>query len=481
MQPKLGSLITELKTGAASSVHRRQIPLWETVSNVQFTDTGLRKSQGLSLPSTVTARAAPIRGMGQITYNDGTGHIFFGDDDVIYRWDLTGASTIVQSGVSGRVNDTATALATVHSFQAFGDWMINTNGSSVPKVMKGLTAGASLAGVTGNFARAEIVISLNEHIIMMNTDIGPYQIHWSSAGNAELWTPATTNTAGFLSLREARSPIVAAVKLQQFIGIYTKEDLFLLEYVGSPALRFRIIHALGGIGAYSKTSVVAVGGVHYGVGQQGFWRTDGATFQFIDDPAMRSTLRGLINLDQVTKINAFHNEEETSVVWHLHGGTGTNEPTTNATFNYRTNSWSQGTFGITASIERSVFDDPLAGDSAGNLYRLNDTVNFNGAGITAFARTKGLDLGDEQVTKLVTGVRISYIGSGLTCRLGYRDTDADSTVFSSYKAVTSGDLIPFRVSGKLIYLELFSSTTGATWDVYGIDFYGRVGGKRETV
>jgi hypothetical protein len=483
MQPKAGSLVDELKTGYWPAVHRRQIPLWESVSNVDFSSTGVRKMKGYSAPVAPTAAAMAIRGAGQLTQNDGSAHIYYGDRANLYRWDGSGAATVVGNTYTGIQHETSTAPATVWSMAAYGDWMIATNGVDVPQVMKGAAASATvLGGVSGNFTKAQIVRVMNEHIVMLNTSNGPYEIRWSSAGAAETWTPSTTATAGFLSLREARSPIIAAEKLQQYLGVYTREGLFLLEYVGSPALRFRVVHALDGIGACGKQSVVPVGRMNYGCGPQGFWRTDGGTFEYIDDPAVRSYFLANLNFDQVSKVCGFHNEDETSVTWYYPTGSGNTENAVGLSYNYKLGVWTKRSFGRTMAIERNCLDDPFSGDANGQLYRDNDTQNFAGSAPTCFARTKGLDLGDETVTKYVTGIRINYVGSGLTMRIGYQDTDVDVTTYPfGYVAVTSGDIIPTRVAGKLIYLELFSNTSSIDWDIYAIDFFGRVGGQRETV
>lgn len=476
---KLASITEELRTGVWPSVHRRQIPLWEDVSNVVFSPNGVAKIQGYAVPATATALAAPLRGGGQLLENDGSAHVYIGDHDRLYRWDGGATITQVGSGFTGIEDETSTQMASTWSMVPFGDWMLATNGVDAPQVMKGSAASAAaLGGVSGNFTEAEIFTILNEHIIALNTSNSPYEIRWSTAGNAEIWTPSTTNSAGFLSLREARSPIMAGVPLQEVIGIYTREGLFLLEYVGSPSLRFRTRHVINGIGALSKQAVVPVSRINYGVGIQGFWKTDGNTFAYIDEPAVKDYFRSNLAAGQSSKVCAYHNEDETSVVWYF---PTTDEPDRGLVFNYSTNTWSILGYGRTTALERNAYSTPISGGATGLLYQDNSGNDAGAGAITSYARTKGLDFGEETYTKHITGLRINYIGSGLRARIGYKNSEADALTWGSYKEITSGDLTPFRESGKLIYIEVQSQDTGDNWEIFSADIYGRIGGMQETV
>jgi len=487
MQLKLLSLESkELRTGIWPAINYREIPLWETSNNVVFTPTGVRKAKGWITAVAATAAGFPLRGMGQILQNDGTGHVYYGDKANLYRWPLSGAATIVGSGFTGITDATATAPATVWSMQPYGDWMLHTNGVDVPKVTKGSAASTiTLAGVAGNFTTAQIFSLLNEHIIALNTSNGPYEIRWSSAGNAELWTPGTTNTSGFLSLREARSPIIAACKLHQYLGVYTKESLFLLEYVGSPALRFRVTHAIDGIGAVSKCSVIPVGGMNYGLGPQGFWKTDGGTFEYIDDPAIRAwffntTSGALFNRAQQSKVCGWHNEEETSVIWDYPGNNDTDN-SRRIVYNYRTEAWSTRDFGRTLGSEKNVHTYPFSASTTGVLYTENNGLNSDGSATFSLARTKTMTFGDETVTKVITGVRLTGTSTNnLIFKVGYKDKESDTVTYGPTVAAPSGDITPYRIAGKYIVFQVENNQTSETFDLYGVDFYGRFAGREET-
>jgi hypothetical protein len=445
---------------------------------VDFSANGVLKTQGWSAPAPPTASGLPIRGMGQLIENDGSSHIYLGDRADLYRYDGGATVALLTGTFTGIEDETATQLATTWSMIPFGDWMICSNGVDVPQVIKGSAANpAALAGVAGNFTTAEILAAQNEHILALNTNNSPYEIRWCDSGDPEDWTPTASNTAGFLAIREARSPIMAGVPLQQFTAIYTREGLFLLEYIGSTTVRFRYLHSINGIGALSKQSVVEVGRLNYGVGQQGFWRTDGNSFAYIDEPAVRQEFVDNLLVAQASKVCSQHNEEETTVWWYYPTA---DEPNKGLGFNYVNQSWSVRNFGRTSALERNVFDDPYSADNTGTIYRDNNTDDAAGTPITAFVRTKGLSFGDETISKTISHVRVNYQGAGLRLRMGYKNAESDGAItWNSYVEVTSGDLIPVDVGGKLIFLELQSQDAADAWEVFAVDFYGRFAGTRE--
>jgi len=476
MAAKIGELTAEqLASGLWPSVHRSQIPLWEDGENVDFFTTGPGKIQGYSSPASPTAAGLPIRGMNQLTRNDATQHLFFGDSANLYRWPGSGSILVEGTGYTGIEDATPTQLATAWSFKDFGDWMIATNGVDTIQVNKG-SSFVALGGISGAFNTAEIVTVLNEHIIVLNTDNSPYEARWASAGNPELWVPASTNTAGFLPIREARSPIKAGAPLQEAIAVYTAESLFLMEYVGSASFRFRIRHAINGIGCVSKTSVVSVGSFNYGLGGGGFWRTDGNSFQYIDEPAIRDYWRSNLASGQVSKVNAYHNEDEKKVVWYF---PTTDEPDKGVAYNYLRGTWTILGYGRTASVERSTFTDPFSADNTGALYKDNDTNDAGGSPLQAWVRTKGMDLGDANFTKHVQAVRIGYIGSGLKYRLGVKTSPEDPEInWQPFREVVSDKYDPVRVQGKLLYMEFQSEDLSDAWKLFSVEFYGTLAGTR---
>lgn len=474
---KMGELAAQqLASGLWPSVQRKQIPLWETGSNIDFFSTGPGKIQGYSTPTTPTVAGAPLRGMNQLTRNDGSKHLFFGDAATLYRWPGSGGILTEGTGYTGITDATSTQDATTWSFKDFGDWMIATNGVDTIQVNKG-SSFVALGGISGNFTTAEIVTAMNEHIIVLNTDISPYEIRWSEAGNPEIWTPSATSTAGYLSIREARSPIKAAVPLQQALAVYTKESLFLFEYVGSAGFRFRVRHALNGIGAVGKQAVVSVGPMNYGLGTGGFWRTDGNAFTYIDEPAIRDYWRANVALAQVSKVCAYHNEDEKKVVWYF---PTSDEPDQGVAFNYGNNTWTILGFGRTSCVERNTFDDPMSGDSAGTIYTDNDTNDAGGSALVASVQSTGQDFGDATVTKYIQGVRVSFTGSGLHYRIGYKVSPEDTTIsWDAYREAVSDRLDKHRISGKLIYIEFRSEDLAVAWKLMGVEFFGVARGNRD--
>ena len=472
---KIGELgQAELASGMWPSVHRKQVPLWKEGENVDFVSTGPKKAQGFTAPTTPTTDGLPLRGMGQNTRNDGSTHIYTGDSGKLYHWNGTTLAT-EGTGYTGIEDATSSQIATTWSFKEYGDWVIATNGVDTIQINKASSFSA-LGGVSTFFDTAEVVEAMNEHICVYNTDNSPYEIRWSAIGNPEQWDPATYPTSGAYVLREARSPIVAAVPLQEAIAIYTKEGLFLQEYVGNNNFRFRFRHAINGIGAVSKCAVVSLGRFNYGLGSGGFWKTDGGSFEYIDEPAIRDYWRDNLATDQASKVCAYHNEDEKQIIWFF---PSSDEPNKGVAFDYVQGQWSILGYGRTAAVERNAFDDPYTADSSGTLYRQNQGNDAGGSPLIAWARTKGMDLGDANVSKVLLGIRVGYIGSGLYMRIGTKEAPEQSTVdWGPYRPVTSDRLETVRRGGKLIYLEFKSEDLSVAWSLMSVELYGTVGGSR---
>ena len=109
---------------------------------------------------------------------------------------------------------------------------------------------------------------------------------------------------------------MAAVPLSKRIAVYGKAQMFLGNYLSND-LVYGYQPALNGIGSVSKNAVVSVGRRNFGLSSQGFFVTDGASFEYIDDPAMRHWFQDNINQDQYAKVIGYHDEEDSQVLWYI--------------------------------------------------------------------------------------------------------------------------------------------------------------------
>tara|TARA_R110000796_G_scaffold142745_1_gene259281 strand:+ start:478 stop:1950 length:1473 start_codon:yes stop_codon:yes gene_type:complete len=485
--------IAELDKAVASGIWPKRFalnaPLWISGANVQFDEKGVAKMKGYQITG-VKIGTTPVRGMFQ-HLNGANTHLFYGDQTNIYRWN-GGSISSVGSGYTGNLDSTGTvwdagsttwdtdwdgnfgASVSVWSMTDFGAWVIATNGKDAPQINKTGTFGT----LTGpDFTTAEILIKSGPHILCFNTSINSRGFAWCSADDPETWIPTSANSAGDLIIREIDSNIVAAAPIANNIAVYGEKSMFLVRYIGSP-LYFGYKKSLSSRGASSKYSVVTVGRKQYVMSEDAFYVTDGSTFQDIDNDDIRGQVFEDFNGGQQKKIIGWHDEENTEIRWYYPKAASL-ENNAGVGYNYLTAIWTIYTEAKTSAISREVFAAPFSTDADGKLFVDNVGEDANGTAITATLLTKPLDLENADNIKELDAIRIGYVGSGLTFRIGAQNKLSDAISWGSYLPAKVGfDFTEFRKAGRYISIEFKSDGVNDSWELSSIDIYGRLAGTR---
>lgn len=488
-----------LESGLFPGMHPLAAPLWVDGRNIEFMAKHVHKAKGWSEPQFTTSlfddgsgnfddapgmfdagapvasfstpSSGPIRGIHQQRLADGTQELFFADLTKIYL-STAGPGATKGTGYTGTEDQSATARATLWSSAPWGDWTLFTNGYDAVQIYKGLSFG-NLTGAT--MTAAEIIVPFGPHMIAINTDnIGPRGYEFSAAGNVEQWDPSTYATAGNNYIREATGDLIAAAFIGNNLGIFTKEQLFLLSYLGAPFF-FGHHTALSGIGARSKKSVVSTGEKAYGWGPDGIYVTDGSSFQYIDNPAVKEWLEDNLNESQDSKIVGFYNEKQQRVIWYFPSSAST-ENDTGIGYNIVNNSWTIYNYGRTAAVGRDVFDGPMTGADDGSIFQHEYGVNANGAALLSWIQTKPMDAGDPNMWKYVDAIRImlhDIAGTGVQYKIGTQEKAGDSITWGSLMDAEDGFEPEFdRISGVLISFMLYSYTVDDDWHLSGLQMLG---------
>lgn len=471
-----------VNSGAFPDVFSRRIPLWEMAENVHFTELGAERIKGrTTLDSTGAVSGQIIRGVFQ-TQRSGLPTVFFGDLTKLYQYDATNG-VVDRSGPSAPYALNAETVGLVDashwSIVEFGNYILATNGVDFPQINKTGT----FEDVTGmDITTAKIFVVFGPHVLAFNTDCCDREFVWCDAGDTDQWIAATDNLAGQLEIRELSTEIKAVVPLGSRLAVYGKDQMFLINYLKND-LVFGYQAALNGIGAVSPNAVVPVGRRNFGLSTQGFFVTDGASFEYIDDPAIRHWWRKNADKDQLAKVCAYHLEEDTQVRWYFHkdGDAGT-ENSYGISYNYEKQAWGFITEPYSACQERTVFDKPVVGDINGSLFQDSDGLNDDAASISYSLITKGLDLGDADRIKSVDSIRIGLRGSNLKYRLGWAETENGTITWEDDTALLSATdgyaFINHRTSGRWLFIEFYADVTDADWELMSIEVIGRLEGTR---
>lgn len=399
---------------------------------------------------------------------------------------------LVSAGAGYAVNDILTltggdgtgATARVLSVGGAGDILevgIEDGGTSYTTPPTGFTGGTG-TGASLSFRitdldvqSIEIFVVRGPHILGFNTSLNDREFIWCDADDPYTWLTAPNNLAGALTIRELESPIRAAVSLGSRIAVYGDDQMFLVNYLGNE-LVFGYQPAINGVGAVSKKAVVAVGPRNFGLSRQGFFATDGAGFQYIDQP-IRYWFRNNIAQSQISKCAAFHDEKNNNVRWYF--PTDNISANVGVSFNYEKNIWTLLTTDKTAGQERIIQNFPISGDSAGNLYRENQGETANGLPLTCFLRTKPLDLQSADLVKELDSLRVGVVGAGLQWRVGWSETENGTISWEPYFAVDDGfEFANLRTAGRWLSLEFYSNTSDASWEMFSAEIIGRIEGTR---
>ena len=463
----------QINSGLWPDVFARRIPMWEYGENVHFTEFGVEKIHG-TVEITTSGNAEPIRGILQ-SVEDDIINIWYGDLSNLYNWNETsGVTTTVGTGYTGRENTSGTLESTAWSFTYFGSWVLATNGKDFPQINKG----AGFIDVVGmDVNSVEIFINRGPHILGFNTDCCDREFIWCDAGNPDDWIATAANLAGQLEIRELNTEIMAAVPLGTRIAVYGKDQMFLVNYLAND-LVYGYQPALNGIGAVSKNAVVAVGRRNFGLSSQGFFVTDGASFEYIDDPALRHWFQGNINQAQMSKIVAYHDEEDSQIRWSIPTGVTTSNDYM-VTYNYERNNWSFITGTASAFEERTVGLYAIGGNEAGEIFSIGETNDNDGVAITSYIRSKPMDLGDADSVKEIDSIRLGFRGTGLRFRVGWAENEDDTPNWEAYIETVPG--FPFhnlRTAGRWLFLEFQSEDLDDAWELMTIEVIGRGEGTR---
>lgn len=324
-------------------------------------------------------------------------------------------------------------------------------------------------------ATIKIFTKRGPHILGFNTSASAREFVWCDADDPDTWVTTSTNLAGALEIRELESEINAVVPLGSRLAVYGRDQMFLVNYLGNE-LVFGYQPALNGIGAVSPQSVVAVGPRNFGLGSQGFFVTDGASFQYIDKE-IRRWYRKNAAAGQISKACAFHDEQNTMVRWYF--PTDSVTITEGVAFNYELGVWSYIAADRSCGQERVVLSLPVSGSEDGKLYLENSGQNSGPSAMVSTITSKPMDLGNADLVKELGSLRVGRSGQDLEYRVGWSETENGTVTWSSWAMLQDGfEFQTLRTAGRWLRLAFRSVALNAEWEMMSIDIIGRAEGTR---
>ncbi len=325
----------------------------------------------LSTPQAIgSALPAACLGAASVLKLAGTRRVFAATTDTIYE---------LQSGVWTDV--TAPALTATSSsrylFAQFGDATIATN-----------DADQLMVATSGNFAaianspKARIVFSVPNFVICLNTQDGSGSTafgdgpdRWWCSGFQDHtnWTPALSTQCASGRLIGGGGQLTAGAKFGNGFVAYKEREMWLANYVGSPAV-FQFIAIPGDVGCVGPEAVVDIGGAHIFVGSDNIWMFDGTRPRSIADQQVRDEFFEAIPNDQLVNTRAVFDRDR-MLVWFFANINSTYAGATTKAFFYHLQSGRWGNADITAECPLVYYEPGITWATVATTYPTWDDLD----------------------------------------------------------------------------------------------------------
>lgn len=282
----------------------------------------------------------------------------------------------------------------------------------------------------------QILVSQNDkHLICFGaTPFGggsfdPLLIRWATQDQPNVWTPLTTNSAGFLRVSRG-SAIVCAVPTRQEILVYTEGTLNSLQFVGTTDV-FSLQELADNISVIGPRAVSTVNNTAYWMGHDKFYAYGGRV------ETLPCTLRNHVfqnlNYDQADQIISGTNEGWNEV-WWFYPTADSQVNNAYVIYNHLEKIWYYGTMDRTAWSDSSLREYPQA------VTGTYVTGSISGTTLTITSVTAGsLQVGSVlEGTGILPGTTITELGTG-TGGIGTYTVNISQIVVST--SLTSDSLI----------------------------------------
>jgi hypothetical protein len=124
-------------------------------------------------------------------------------------------------------------------------------------------------------------------------------------------------------------------------------------------------------------------------------------------------------------------------------------------------------------------DSNVVGSEDGKLKFDGVGWNDDASPVESWVRSKAIDLGDADKIKELTSIRMGFRGNGLTYRIGWSELETGPITWEPYRIMEEG--YPFhnlRTAGRWLFMEIYSNTLNADWELMTTQIIGRVEGTR---
>jgi hypothetical protein len=324
-------------------------------------------------------------------------------------------------------------------------------------------------------------------------DFDPLLIRWADQDTPGDWTPAVTNSAGFLRLSRG-SRIVRALPTRQEILVWTDSHLYTLQFLGTTDV-FGVQEYADNISVMSSRSMASAANVTYWMGQDKFYAYTGRVETL--PCSLRNHVFNNFNLNQAEQVVCGTNEQWNEV-WWFYPTADSDYNNAYVVYNHLERIWYYGSLERTAWLDTAVRFYPQAanttgGGSTGFLYEHENGVNDDTAAMTSYIQSSDFDLDDGDRFMLTRRILpdIGFEGSTattpeVTLQLRPRNfpgsavrvdpADSQRVINTSVGVYT--DQVFVRARARQMALKVTSDQLGVQWQLGAPRLDGRPDGTR---
>lgn len=375
-----------MEAGLAPARHPESVPFWFDGENVAFRNLGVEKAIGTQHILTVGKKVIRV----EQAFVEGKRRVYYQtDDNAIFGWDGTGYPYFI-----GQTDSPAELIP-------YGNWLFVARNGLLCWKNEGAMEQVN------DSPDIDFGLLFKSHLLLSGNGT---TLHWPDVRDPTNFDRKRSQTAGRLFLRDMGSDALAMRPCGQGVALYSRDAMRMIRYAGAGIWFGEQGEPVNGIGAISSRSVVEAGFKNYGLNRNGFFITDGTSFQYIDTPAFHGYLEDRLDWDRQSEVFGWHNEKFQEIMWVY---PGVDDAQHGIAFKYTNGSFTRYKLPIYAAAPRDVFEYPLIGTLGGLAYA-NGTANAK-----CFVRTKPLDAGNALRFKYFDNFRlVGNWQSGARMRLG---------------------------------------------------------------
>jgi hypothetical protein len=324
-------------------------------------------------------------------------------------------------------------------------------------------------------------------------DFDPLLIRWANQDDPGNWTPAPTNSAGFLRISRG-SAIIRALATRQEVLVWTNSNLYALQFLGTTDV-FGLQELADNISIIGPRCCIAANNVVYWMGQDKFYAYSGRV------ETLPCTLRNYVFLDlnynQADQIVCGTNEGYNEI-WWFYPSAQSNWNDRYVVYNHLEKVWYYGTIERTAWLDSALRPLPQAvttgqNSTTGYLYNHESGVNDDVLPMDSYIQSSDVDLEDGEQFMLTRRMipDINFNGSTVNnaeVTMQVRPRNFPGSAFTSDPADSQPvietsvdqytDQVFVRARARQMALKIQSTDLGVQWQLGNPRIDVRPDGKR---